>query len=252
MTAADPYFDVSGKSIVIAGACGGLGRAMARCLAERGARLVLADMDAAALRELAAEFPSDVRQQTVDVTDEQATSALIETACDAHDGIDALINATGAFAVGPAADLPVEAFRRTLDVNVTGALLLSRAAAQRMGPKGGSILHIASVSSLVANPNYAAYASSKAAISHLVRVLAREWAPRNIRVNALGPAMTETPLTAPHLSDAAFQEQALAVIPLGRFGLPADLLAPMLMLLGSGGGFVTGQTIYIDGGRTLV
>ena len=114
------------------------------------------------------------------------------------------------------------------------------------------MVHIASVSSLVANPNYAAYASSKAALSHLIRVLAREWAPRNIRVNALGPAMTETPLTAPHLADATFQAGALASIPMGRFGQPDDLLAAMLLLIGPGGRFITGQTIYVDGGRTLV
>lgn len=252
MSGIDPQFNVAGKSIVLAGACGGLGREMARCLAERGARLTLADRDTAALPGLAGELGSDAVHHVVDITDEAATHGLIDVACRAHGGVDALVNATGAFAVGPADELSVEAFRQTLDVNVTGALLLSRAAARRMGPDGGVILHIASVSSLVANPNYAAYASSKAAISHLIRVLAREWAPRNIRVNALGPAMTETPLTAPHLSDPAFQDQALAVIPLGRFGLPSDLLAPMLMLLGPGGAFITGQTIYVDGGRTLV
>ena len=256
----DPHFDVSGKSIVLAGACGGLGRAMARCLAARGARLTLADRDATALPGLAAELAAELGGELgggalhhqVDVTDETATHGVVDAACQAHGGVDALINATGAFAVGPAEDLSVEAFRNTLDVNVTGALLLSRAVARRMGPEGGAILHIASVSSFVANPNYAAYASSKAAISHLIRVLAREWAPRNIRVNALGPAMTETPLTAPHLADPAFQDQALAVIPLGRFGQPSDLLAPMLMLLGPGGAFITGQTLYVDGGRTLV
>lgn len=250
MTFNDPLFDVSGKSIVVVGACGGLGRAMTRSLAERGARLMLADLDADAAEEMAEEHAAG--WETVDITDEADTAELMRAAVDRHGGIDALINASGVFAVGPADDLPLEVFRRTLDVNVTGALVVSRAAAQQMGPQGGSILHLASVSSQVANANYAAYASSKAAIAHLVRVLAREWAPRNIRVNALGPAMTETPLSAPHLADATFQEQALAVIPMGRFGLPDDLLAPMLLLLGAGGSFITGQTIYVDGGRTLV
>lgn len=252
MTSSDPLFDVSGKSIVVVGASGGLGRAMTKALADRGARLMLADLDAPALEALAEELAATVHWQTVDITDELATSALMQAAVDAYGGIDILINATGAFVVGPAEGLAVEDFRRTLDVNVTGALLLSRAAARHMATDGGSILHIASVSSQVANPNYAAYASSKAAIAQLIRVLAREWAPRNIRVNALGPAMTETPLTAPQLSDPAFQDQALAVIPLGRFGLPEDLLGLMLMLISPGGRFITGQTIYVDGGRTLV
>ncbi|MFY0612438.1 MAG: SDR family oxidoreductase [Hyphomicrobiaceae bacterium] len=252
MTASDPLFDVSGKSIVVVGACGGLGRAMTAALAKRGARLMLADIDEHGLQSLAEDVSATAPWQTVDITDEKAASSLMQDTVDAFGRIDALINATGVFNVAAAKDVPVEDFRRTLDVNVTGALLLSRAAARHMVPNGGSILHIASVSSQVANPNYAAYASSKAAISQLVRVLAREWAPQNIRVNALGPAMTETPLTAPQLSDTGFQDQALAVIPLGRFGLPEDLLAPMLMLISSGGGFITGQTIFVDGGRTLV
>mgnify|MGYP001811734083 FL=1 len=252
MTPSDPLFDVAGQSIVVVGAAGGLGSAMARSLAYRGARLMLSDLDAGALDALAHDIAGDVRWQIADITDETATAGLMQAAADAFGGIDVLINATGIFTVGPAQELPVDDFRRALDVNVTGALLLSRAAANHMGRDGGSILHIASVSSQVANFDYAAYASSKAALAQLVRVLAREWAPRRIRVNALGPAMTETPLTAPQLSDPAFQEQALAVIPLGRFGLPGDLLAPMLMLVGPGGAFITGQTIYVDGGRTLV
>ncbi|MGI9425417.1 MAG: SDR family NAD(P)-dependent oxidoreductase [Hyphomicrobiaceae bacterium] len=248
----DPFFDISGKSIVIAGACGGLGSAISNELSRRGANLVLADIDAAALEGLAEALPSDTRYQSIDATDEEQTIALMQLAADAYGGVDALVNATGVFAVGLAKDLPLQEFRRSMDVNVAGALLLSRAAAHHMSSAGGSIIHLASVSSRVANAEYAAYASSKAALSQLVRILAREWAPSGIRVNALGPAMTETQLTARHLSNAAFQDQALAAIPMGRFGRPEDLLAPILMLIGDGGSFITGQTIYVDGGRTLV
>ena len=247
----DPLFDVTDKSIVIAGASGGLGRALTKALSDRGARLTLADIDEASLDQLAGQLSRPAEVKSVDVTDEQAATELIEHADKAHDGLDAVINATGVFSVAAAAELPAATFRRTLDVNVTGALLLSRAAAGRIGSAGGSIIHIASVSSTVANVNYAAYASSKAALAQLVRVLAREWAPRNIRVNAIGPAMTKTPLSAQHLEDPSFEAQALASIPMGRFGQPDDLLAPVLMLLGPGGSFVTGQTIYVDGGRTL-
>jgi NAD(P)-dependent dehydrogenase (short-subunit alcohol dehydrogenase family) len=104
----------------------------------------------------------------------------------------------------------------------------------------------------VANINYAAYATSKAALSQLVRVLAREWAATGITVNAIGPAMTETGMTGGYLSGASFRNQALASIPLGRFGAPEDLIGPLVLLLSSAGAFITGQTIYVDGGRTLV
>jgi NAD(P)-dependent dehydrogenase (short-subunit alcohol dehydrogenase family) len=147
--------------------------------------------------------------------------------------------------------MEVQRFRHTLDVNVTGALVLSRSAARAMGDRGGRIIHFASVSSLVANVNYAAYAASKAALSQLVRVLAREWADSGITVNAIGPAMTETGMTENFLSDPAFRAQALASIPLGRFGTPEDLIGPVILLLSQAGAFITGQTIYVDGGRTL-
>jgi NAD(P)-dependent dehydrogenase (short-subunit alcohol dehydrogenase family) len=107
------------------------------------------------------------------------------------------------------------------------------------------------VSSLVANLDYAAYATSKAALSQLVRVLAREWAPRGITVNAIGPAMTETGMTQVLLSDRQFRAQALASIPMGRFGTPHDLIGMVVLLLARAGAFITGQTIYVDGGRTL-
>ncbi|MBT3305859.1 MAG: SDR family oxidoreductase, partial [Alphaproteobacteria bacterium] len=142
-------------------------------------------------------------------------------------------------------------FRECIDVNLTGAFVLSQAVAEAMG-ENGRIIHLASVSSLVANTQYAAYASSKAALSQLVRVLAREWAPKNITVNAIGPAMIETPMTEEYLAKPEFREQAVAVIPMGRLAEPRDLMGTIILLLADGGTFITGQTIYVDGGRTLV
>lgn len=238
----DTLFSVRGRRILLAGA-GGLGAPIARMLAERGARMLLVDADPAALDGA----PCEARA-VADVTDEQA----LATACDGLGGaFDACVNAVGLLPVSSARAQPVEDFRRTIDVNLTGALLLSREAAARM-PEGGSILHIASVSSRVANVGYAAYAASKAGLAQLVRVLAREWTPDRITVNALGPALVETPLTFGHLSDETFRANALAAIPAGRFCRPEDLFAMTLALLGPGGRFTTGQTIYVDGGRTIV
>ena len=121
-----------------------------------------------------------------------------------------------------------------------------------MQDSGGRIVHIASVSSFVANAEYAAYASSKAALAQLVRVLAREWAPKNITVNAIGPALIDTPMTEVYLAETGFREQAVTVIPMGRLAEPRDLMATIILLLAEGGAFITGQTICVDGGRTLV
>ena len=170
----------------------------------------------------------------------------------AYGPCDGVINAAGLLPIAAAGDMPAGEFQRCMDVNLNGAFFLSQAALPHMNSDGGSIIHIASVSSLVANLEYAAYASSKAGLAQLVRVLGREWADRNIRVNAIGPALTETPLTEKYLSVPRFREQAISAIPMGRLGLPGDLLATVLLLLAPGGSFITGQTIYVDGGRTLV
>ena len=116
----------------------------------------------------------------------------------------------------------------------------------------GKIIHLASVSSYVANPNYAAYSSSKAGLSQLVKVLAREWADKNITVNAIGPAITPTLLTKEIFKDKNWEAKSLSQIPMGRFGTPEDLLGAVLLLASPAGSYITGQTLFVDGGRTLV
>jgi NAD(P)-dependent dehydrogenase (short-subunit alcohol dehydrogenase family) len=248
----DPLFDIDGRSIVVAGAARGLGRVVVRALAARGARLTLADISREGLEILGAELGAGVATCVTDITEETANTALMGAALERFGAVDGVINTAGLLRIGAALDLDVEQFEQTLNLNVTGALLLSRAAARAMAGKGGRIIHFASVSSVVANNSYAAYATSKAALSQLVRVLAREWAPICISVNAIGPAMTETGMTAGYLSDPEFRAQSLSAIPMGRFGTPEDLIGMVVLLLAPAGAFITGQTIFIDGGRTLV
>lgn len=249
----DPLFQLEGRSVALFGACGGLGRPIAQALAARGVHLTLADLNDAHAQELANDLQTKALPIGVDVTDEAACTTVMDAAISRFGRIDGVVNAAGSLLVAPALDLEVNAFQKSLELNVTAPLLISRVAARAMAQSGGgAIVHMASVSSLVANPDYGAYASAKAALSQLIRVLAREWAKDDIRINALGPAMTETPLNSGYLADPTFRANALSVIPLGRFGEPEDLIAPLIMLLSPGGGFITGQTIYIDGGRTLV
>ena len=247
----DGIFSITGKSILLAGAGGGLGGTLARALSARGARLTLSDMSAAPIVGLARDLGEGVVARAADITAEEEVDALIAHACQQFGRIDALVNAAGMLRISPALKLDVATFREALEVNLTGAFLLSRAAARAM-PAGGRIVHLASVSSVVANPDYAAYAAPKAALSQLVRVLAREWAARNITVNAIGPAMAQTGMTEGYLANPAFRQQALAAIPLGRFATPEDLIGALILLLSPAGAFITGQTIHVDGGRTLV
>lgn len=248
----DNLYDVNGRVFLLAGAAGGLGRPLVRALHERGASLALFDKDTSGLREIGGEVPGALAIE-VDLTDEAAAMDAVAQTQQRFGAIHGGVNAVGVLPIAPADEMDLSAFRECLDANLTAAFIFSRAlAAPLRRAAGGPILHIASVSSNVANPGYAAYASSKAGLSQLVRVLAREWAADSITVNALGPALTETALTRDYLADPDFRRNALASIPAGRFGTPEDLVAPALMLLGAGGAFITGQTIYVDGGRTLV
>ena len=247
----DPLFKIRNCVIVIAGAGGGLGGETARALHGRGARLILFDIDEARLRAVEADCPGAVAR-VADITDEAQLRAVTAKGMEEFGRIDGAVNAAGLLPIEPSLDADAATFRECIDVNLTGAFLFSRSVARTMQDSGGRIVHIASVSSFVANAEYAAYASSKAALAQLIRVLAREWASRNILVNAIGPDLTETSLTQGYLSDLAFRDNAVSTIPMGRLGTPEDLIGTLLLLLTPGGAFITGQTIYVDGGRTLV
>jgi NAD(P)-dependent dehydrogenase (short-subunit alcohol dehydrogenase family) len=251
----DPYFSIEGLSVVVAGGAGGLGAPLARALCRRGARVVIADIDAQRAHDLAREIEAEGGEASgaaLDVMDVASCAAAVGQAVQKWGRLDGLINASGIYRVAPALELADAEWQRTIDINVTGAFRLARAAGRVMTTrKHGSIVTLASVSSTVANPNYAAYAASKAAAAHLTRVLAVEWAALGVRVNAIGPAVTPTPLAAPILDDERQRAAALARIPMGRFGSPDDLVAAAIFLLAPGSAFVTGQILYVDGGRSI-
>lgn len=209
------------------------------------------DRDAAAAAIPGGTADTQARAIAINMRDETSIDAAVEATVVAFGRIDCVLNSAGVLLVDSAATLSVEAFRASVDINLTGAFLLTRAAAKAMSA-GGRIVHIVSASSIVANAGYAAYASSKAGQSHMIRVLARELAEEGITVNGIGPAVTETPMTRDQTKDETWREGALSLIPMGRFGTPEDLLGTVILLMSEAGGFITGQTLYVDGGRTLV
>jgi NAD(P)-dependent dehydrogenase (short-subunit alcohol dehydrogenase family) len=248
----DPLFDIEGRTLLLAGAAGGLGATVADGFASRGAHVVAADLNEAPAEALAARLPGQGHAAcAIDVTDEASCRQAVERARSLTGRLDIVINASGLFEVAAALEMPLETFRKTLEVNVTGAFCLSRTAAVAMAAAGGGrIVNLASVSSTVVNPGYAAYAASKAALKHMTRVLALEWAQQGVTVNAIGPAMTATPLTEKYLRETGNYDYAMSRIPMGRFGKPEDLLGTALLLASPAGAFITGQIIYVDGGRT--
>ena len=250
----DPLFDMAGRAVLAAGAAGGIGAGLAEALAGRGARVMVADQDAAAAREVAGRLPGEGHGSCpLEVRDEASCEAAVEAALGLTGRLDLLLNSVGIFRAAPALELSGEDFAETLATNVTGAFLLSRQAARVMADRGGGrMIHLASVSSQVVNPDYAAYASGKAALSHLIRVLALEWAPLGVTVNAIGPAVIATPLVEEFLKKTGKYDYQMSRIPMGRFATVEDLVGTVLLLASPAGAFITGQTIYVDGGRTLV
>jgi NAD(P)-dependent dehydrogenase (short-subunit alcohol dehydrogenase family) len=249
-------FDLSGRVALVAGGGGGLGQEIAKGFGDWGARLVIADFDLGRAETVAREIVKSggaARALAVDVTSPDSVRSLVENVLAGEKRIDVLVNAAGVLAVAPAVDLSLETWRKVLDVNLTGVFLMSRAVgAVMLRQERGKVINIASVSSTVANPGYAAYAASKGGVAQLTRVLGLEWCRHGIQVNAIGPAFTETDLTRPYLAgDDARRQLVLGKIPTGRLGEPADLVGVAVFLASAASDFVVGQMIYVDGGRTL-
>ncbi len=248
-------FDLTDRVAIVAGSGGGLGSEIARGLAEFGARVVVADLDLDRAEVVAGEIRDaggKARSLRVDVTSSSSACALTEAVA-AEDGrIDVLVNAAGVFRVAPAVELSPEAWRSVLEVNLTGVFLVSQAVgAVMLRQKRGKIINLASVSSQVGNPGYAAYAASKGGVGLLTKVLGVEWCQQGVNVNAIAPAFTETSMTRPYLESEGRREYVLGKIPMGRLGEPRDLVGAAVFLASSASDFVVGQTIYVDGGRTL-
>jgi NAD(P)-dependent dehydrogenase (short-subunit alcohol dehydrogenase family) len=246
----EELFNINGKKIIVVGACGGFGLDISNFLHECGASLFLVDTNKKKLKLLNDSLPGSICLP-LDICNEAHMATLLESIKKQFLPLDGAINAAGIFSTEPSIDIKIFSFKKFMDINVSGALLFSQVAAKAMGETGGRIIHLASVSSKVTNAKYAAYSSSKAALSQLVKVLGREWAEKKILVNAVGPAMAKNSMSEKFIKDPQFEKQALSSIPIGRFFTSQDLFGVILLLLGNGGSYITGQTIFVDGGRTL-
>lgn len=247
--------DVRHRQILVTGAASGIGLATARYLADAGAgRLVLVDRDAAALAAI--DLPCTLDLLPGDVADE----GFWEGAAPYLNGIDGAVVNAGVAGAGAIADLAFAEWRRILSVNLDGAFLTLRAALRAMAD-GGAIVATASAAGIKAEAGVAAYGASKAALIHLVKVAAKEAAPRRIRVNAIAPAGVETPVwdaipmfaerVAAIGRDAAFAEMAAMATPLGRYAKAEEVAAQIGFLLSDAAALVTGTCLLSDGGYTL-
>lgn len=245
----------SGKTVVVTGAAGGLGRAFALGFAERGANLVIADMNT----EGAAETVALVEQAggkaiavQTNVADKTSCESMADAAVAAFGSLDVLVNNAAVYATLQRADFwdidPVE-WDKVMAVNVKGAWLASAAAYQRMSD-GGSIVNIASATFFSGSPLWMHYVASKGALVGMTRVMARECGAKNVTVNAIAPGFTLTEASLNQIEDAA--NYGVSSRSLKRASQPEDIVGTALFLASSDAGYITGQTIIVDGGKQFI
>ncbi|MFJ9696314.1 2,3-dihydro-2,3-dihydroxybenzoate dehydrogenase [Kitasatospora sp. NPDC101183] len=248
---------------LVSGAAGGIGAAVARLLAERGATVVAVDRDAEGLATAAGKLAADglaVHARPADVGCPASVEALVRGVEDDLGPIDRLVNAAGVLRLGEARRLSDEDWHATLAVNATGVFLLSRAVVNRMVPRGrGALVTVASNAAGTARADMAAYAASKAAATAFTRCLGLEVARYGIRCNVVAPGSTDTPMLHGMHPPGAAAAAAVAGnpdayrtgIPLGKVATPLDVAHAVAFLLSDEAGHITLETLTVDGGATL-
>jgi 2-dehydro-3-deoxy-D-gluconate 5-dehydrogenase len=253
-----PSMRVDGKRALVTGAGSGLGRAIAVAMAEAGADCALTELPdrMESLEPVCAEIRALGRKAVplpLRLPDMAGIDAAVQGAAEAFGGIDILVNNAGVNIPRPALEVSEEDWDRVLDTNLKGVFFMAQRAARVMKEMGGGrIINMASQNGVVGYYRRAAYCSSKAGVVNLTRVLAIEWAPLGITVNAVGPTFIVTPLTQSTWDDPAMREDLLKRIPLGRVGVPEDVTGAVVFLASPAASLITGHTLLVDGGWTAL
>jgi 3-oxoacyl-[acyl-carrier protein] reductase len=244
-------FDLTGKTALVTGASGGLGRGIARALHHQGAVVALSGTRKEALEELAAQLAARVHVLPCNLTDAADTEKLVPAAEAAMGGLDILVNNAGMTRDNLFMRMKDEDFETVLAVNLTAAFRLSRAALKGMlRRRFGRIVGITSIVGVMGNPGQANYAASKAGMIGMFKSLAGEVATRNVTVNCIAPGFIESPMT-----DVLNEKQKttlLASVPMARLGSAADVAAATVYLASNEAAYVTGQTLHVNGGMAMI
>lgn len=248
--------DLSGKRVLATGGNGGLGAAICNAFAAAHARVAVnfqsAPDEAKALVDAIGGRGGEAMAIRADVTDPASVGAMFETIDRAWNGIDILINNAGIDGHRAMAwEIDIASWTKVIDVNLTGAFLCAREALRRMVPqRSGVVISTSSVHERIPWSGYSAYAASKAGLSMMAKTLAQEAAPHGVRVLCIAPGAIRTPINREVWNDPQGYRDLLRKIPLGRIGTPEDVANLAVMLASDRAGYVTGTTVFVDGGMT--
>jgi glucose 1-dehydrogenase len=253
-----------GKNVLVTGGTSGIGQAIAVRFAEHGANVAInyvrAAEEAAETEEQVRVCLARVRQRGVrdvlvrgDVSKEDDIVAMLESTIDGLGGIDILVNNAGIQISSPSHELSTADFDKVLGVNLRGAFLCAREAVKHFLATGtrGVIINVSSVHQLIPKPNYLAYSTSKGGMENLTQTLALEYAAQGIRVNAIAPGATVTPINRAWTDDPVKRAMVESHIPMGRAGTAGEMAGVTCFLASADAAYITGQTIFVDGGLTL-
>lgn len=249
-----PNFRLDGKVALVTGAARGLGRACALALAHAGADVALGLRDIQSAEEVEEEITRMNRRALrlqMDVGHMDQINKAVTTTKETFGKIDILVNNVGIAPANPAEDVTEEDYDHTLNLNVKATFFTSQAVGRIMIQQGGgTIVNMSSQAGFIALQDESIYCMTKAAVNHLTKNLASEWARHNIRVNAVAPTFIETPGTKPWLNDPEFRKSVIDRIPLGRVGQPMEVAGAVVFLASDAASLITGEIMLIDGGWT--
>jgi NAD(P)-dependent dehydrogenase (short-subunit alcohol dehydrogenase family) len=243
---------IEDRVILVTGGASGIGAETSTRLASAGARIVIADLNADQAQAKAADIVAGGGHAifvACDIANPEHCEGAARAAIDQFGRLDGLVNCAGISRPHDSISVPPADWSRMVDVQLNGAFYIAQACARRMWSEGGSIVFITSTNAEAAFPRRASYCSAKAGVAMLTKVLAIEWAEKRIRVNAVGPAYVATEMTQRNIAAGNLNEaQIKARIPLGRLAQPGDVADAVSFLLSDQAGFITGQSLYVDGG----
>jgi len=245
-------FDLTGRVALVTGSSGGLGNVFARGLAAAGAAVCLNGRDAGKLSRAVAEMTDaglDVRGAAFDVTDAAQIRPAVAELEEDLGPIDVLVNNAGINLRGPLEDIDPDVWRKVIDTNLTGVLLVTQPIVKGMiRRRQGKIINICSLMSELGRETTGPYTASKGGLRMLTRAMATEWARHGIQVNGIGPGYFATEMTRPLVEDEKFNAWITSRTPARRWGDPAELVGPAVFLASAASNFVNGQILYVDGG----